>query len=204
MAPHELGWGDTPEWEARLADLLEEEEAVKKVSPSLQTECTPAGSRFSSGDFVHVQFDGGSQDGVGVGGFVILTSEGKEVLRAGAYYGPGFTNNEAEAFALRDSLDCLDSLRRTNPALCIPVRVWGDSQLLIKHLLRQFKKPSKVRIYEAINRARELKRKWRDVAFRHTPRGFNVVADDMGRRAREAQADVVFWDAALPPDAPAN
>ncbi len=30
------------------------------------------------------------------------------------------------------------------------------------------------------------------------------MADDMGRRAREALADVIYWDGALPREAPAN
>lgn len=71
-------------------------------------------------------------------------------MRCGSYYGQGFTNNEAEAYALKDALECLECLKQRNPALDLPIRVWGDSQLLIKHLLGVFKKPSKVRIYEAV------------------------------------------------------
>ena len=76
---------------------MEEESLVEKVSPSLHTEYTPRGSRFVPGDFVHVQFDGGSQSGIGTGGFVITTHTGQELVRAGSYYGQGYTNNEAEA-----------------------------------------------------------------------------------------------------------
>ena len=36
----------------------------------------PAKSRFQLGKFAHVQFDGGSEDGVGTGGFVIIDGEG--------------------------------------------------------------------------------------------------------------------------------
>ncbi len=100
---------------------------MKSVSPSLHTECTPKGSRFLPGEYIHVQFDGGSQNGVGVGGFVIVTSHGSELVRAGAYYGVGFTNNEAEAYSMRDAMDCLAALRSTNPGLRLPVRMWGDS-----------------------------------------------------------------------------
>ncbi len=49
--------------------------------------------------------------GVGTGGFVIVNSAGEELIRAGSYYGQGFTNNEAEAYALKDALECLDCLR---------------------------------------------------------------------------------------------
>jgi ribonuclease HI len=57
----------------------------------------------------------------------LATSAGDELVRAGAYYGQGFTNNEAEAYALKDALECLEYLRARNPALDLPVRVWGDS-----------------------------------------------------------------------------
>ena len=38
----------------------------------------PAKSRFLTGKFVHVQFDGGSKDGLGTGGFVIINGKGKK------------------------------------------------------------------------------------------------------------------------------
>ena len=52
-----------------------------------------------------------------------------------------------------DALECLESLRQKNPSLRLPVRLWGDSQLVVKHLLGIFKKPGKVRIYDAVARA---------------------------------------------------
>ena len=45
-----------------------------------------------------------------MGEFVILDTDGKEVIRAGRYYRPGQTNNEAESFAIRDTLQCLSKL----------------------------------------------------------------------------------------------
>ena len=74
-----------------------------------------------------MQFDGGAQSGVGTGGFVIVRSNGEELVRAGRYYGPGYTNNEAEATAMLDALECLQCLRQKNPSLRLPVRLWGDS-----------------------------------------------------------------------------
>ena len=64
----------------------------------------PLRARFMKGKAVHVKFDSGSQDGIGTGGFVILDGDGKEIVRAGRFYGPGRTNNEAESFALRDAV----------------------------------------------------------------------------------------------------
>lgn len=49
------------------------------------------------------------------------------MVRCGSYYGQGFTNNEAEAYALKDALECLEYLKERNPALDLPIRVWGDS-----------------------------------------------------------------------------
>ena len=58
---------------------------------------------------------------------MVLDDQGKEVVRAGRYYGPGRTNNEAEAFAMRDSVQCLAKLRQTRDNLAKPARVFGDS-----------------------------------------------------------------------------
>ena len=48
--------------------------------------------------------------GMPTGGFVILDMDGKEVVWAGQYYGPGWTNNKAESFAIQDALQCLSKL----------------------------------------------------------------------------------------------
>ena len=76
-----------------------------------------------------------------MGRFVILDADGKEVIRAGRYYGPGQTNNEVESFAIRDALQCLSKLVQERPSLRHPVRVFGDSQLMIRFLTRVFKWP---------------------------------------------------------------
>ena len=62
-----------------------------------------------------------------MGGFVILDGEGKEVVCARRYYGPGQTNNEAESFAMRDAVHCLQALVDSCPDLRLPVRIFGDS-----------------------------------------------------------------------------
>lgn len=72
-----------------------------------------------------------------------MDSEGKEVVRAGRYYGPGRTNNEAEAFAMRDAVECLARIRHRRPELDLPVRVFGDSQLMIRFITRLYKRPSR-------------------------------------------------------------
>ena len=70
-----------------------------------------------------------------------MDSNSKEVVWAGHYYGPGQTNNETESFAMRDAGHCLQSLIDSRPDLQLPVRIFGDSQLLICFMLWIYKKP---------------------------------------------------------------
>ena len=105
VAPAEIGMyedGPPPEPasppKALLQDMATAEKALR------QQLHMPPKARFTSGPALHVQFDGGAQDGIGTGGFVILDGEGKELVRIGRHYGPGRTNNEAEAFAMRDAV----------------------------------------------------------------------------------------------------
>ena len=76
-----------------------------------------------------------------MGGFIILDGDGKEVIRAGRYYGPEQTNNEVESFVMRDAVHCLQSLINSQQDLRLPVRIFGNSQLLIRFMLRIYKKP---------------------------------------------------------------
>ena len=70
---------------------------------------------------------------------MILDVDSKGVVWAGHYYGPGHTNNKAERFAVWDTLQWLSKLVQELPALRRPVRVFGDSQLMIRFLMRIFK-----------------------------------------------------------------
>ena len=97
MVPPELEFYAPPASEL-VKDMKIAEDALKKPIH------LPPKARFVRGKAVHVQFDGGSAEGHGTGGFVILDCEGQEIIRVGRYYGPGRTNNEAEAFALRHAL----------------------------------------------------------------------------------------------------
>ena len=97
-APLEIGMEDPAREDPSPEDMKTAEGALQKPIH------LPPKARFSNGPHIHVQFDGGAQEGHGTGGFVILDQQQKEIVRAGRYYGPGRTNNEAEAFALRDAL----------------------------------------------------------------------------------------------------
>lgn len=66
------------------------------------------------------------------------------------------------------------------------VRIFGDSQLIIKWHLGLFKKIGKRSIYQTVHGAKELIKASRlRASFRNIPRHLNAAADDMARRARE-------------------
>ena len=107
----------------------------------------PAKSRFLPGKFMHAQFDGGSEDGLGTGGFVIIDGNEKEIVRMGTYYGSGWTNNEAKMFTARDCIVVLAKLSKKMPHLPLPIRVFRDSPLIIRFLTWQCKNPTKNTMY---------------------------------------------------------
>ena len=84
-----------------------------------------------------------------------MDADGVEVVRAGKYFGEGLTNNEAEAYALREAVACLRRLQIWRSDLRLPVRVFGDSQLLIRFLTGIYKRPNKNSIYDALEEARQ-------------------------------------------------
>ena len=55
-----------------------------------------------------------------------MDEAGNELVRAGLYYGPGYTNNEAEATALMDACECYQKMLNSTKKN-LPVRIWGDS-----------------------------------------------------------------------------
>lgn len=136
---------------------------------------------------------------------MILGAEGKEIVRVGRYYGPGRTNNEAEAFALRDAMQCLARLRRSRPELNLPARVFGDSQLMIRFMTRLYKRPQRHTIYWALEDTRRAESSLQQlVAYRHVTWEANTVPDDMARRALEDKGTIQHWAGNTPADAPAN
>ena len=182
VAPKELEFAvdedfPTPEKVASdwtLEDMATAERALRKPLS------IPAKSKFLPGKFVHAQFDGGSEEGLGTGGFVIIDGDGKEIVRMGTYYGSGRTNNEAEMFAARDCIAVLTKLSKRMPQLQLPIRVFGDSQLIIRFLTRQYKNPTKHTMYWALHEIWELEKHLKGpIAYRNIPRELNTVADNM-------------------------
>ena len=92
----------------------------------------------------------------------------------GRYYGPGKTNNEAEMFALRDAMAALADLLPSHPHLRHPVRVFGDSQLIIRFATRIYKKPGRHTTYWALEEVKRLESVIKKpVAYRNVPRDVN-------------------------------
>ena len=85
-----------------------------------------------------------------MGGFIILDGNRKEVIHTRRYNGPGQTNNEADSFAMWDVVHCLQSLIDCRPDLRLPVRIFGNSQLLIRFMLWIYRKPQQHTIYWAV------------------------------------------------------
>ena len=199
--PEGLGWDPENEWQLEEAEDLGADVARGVGDPAK----LPRRGMFAKGPFVHVAFDGGStRGGIATAGFVIADTQGKEVVRVGLPLGPGITNNEAESTACLEALRELARLQDLKtPNLAAPIRVLGDSQLILRMLLGVYKKARKPSLYIAIESVRALcrERGWR-VAFRAVPRQMNAVADDMCRRAEKENAKVSFSSGSCPEDAP--
>ncbi len=76
---------------AQAPDKLGMEQLGEPTAPQLEVMRTaetalwqpihlPATARFSPGTNIHVQFDGGAQDGHGTGGFVVLVHQQREIV----------------------------------------------------------------------------------------------------------------------------
>ena len=84
-------------------------------------------AHFVLGRAVHMQFDGGSEEGRATSSFVVLDADGVEIVCAGQYYSAGHTNKESKSFALEDTLQYLAKLVQDRQALRCPIWVFGNS-----------------------------------------------------------------------------
>jgi ribonuclease HI len=141
---------------------------------------------------VHIAFDGGSttvtsdKQSKSACGYIIADAKGREIVRVGLYLGGALTNNECEALGVQKALEHLLLIKKAGGySVDAPVRVFGDSQLIINFLTGVFK-PKRSSLYEAASTTKELARMWGDtVTYTHVIREYNTVADDMVRRARD-------------------
>ena len=105
---------------------------------------------------------------------------------------------------MRDALQCLSRITRRFQKMS-PIRVFGDSQLMIRFATGLYKKPHRQTIYWAIEDVKKMGRILNQpIAFRHVTRDANTVPDDMARRALEEKTDIIFWKGNVPEDAPKN
>ena len=84
-------------------------------------------------------FDGGSRNSEGTAGFVIAKSDGTEVRRTGIYLGAGYTVNDAEVVAMHRALLAVVHARRCGYLPNLPIRLLGDSQLIMRFMLRVYR-----------------------------------------------------------------
>ena len=95
-------------------------------------------------------FDGGSRSSEGTAGYVVAPSNGFELRRTGLYLGLGHTVNEAEVTALQRALRAVVHARNAGHLPDLPLRVLGDSQLIMRFMLRIYRQPRKPSLYEAV------------------------------------------------------
>ena len=76
---------------------------------------------------------------MGTAGFVIALSSGKELVRKGVYLGKGHTVNDSEVLALRCAVEELHKLEKKGVLPQLPIRILGDSQLIMRFMLRIYR-----------------------------------------------------------------
>jgi len=194
-------WSLENRWSAAETEEVDAQLLRRLATPAR----VPKWGIFRRGRFVHVAFDSSaSKTKVGTAGYVIANANGEEVVRKGVALGAGLTNNEAESTAALLALQHLARLQDDGALyLADPIRVLGDSQLVIRFLLRVFRRSTKPSLYLRIEQIKALvaERGW-VVSYRYVPRQLNPHADDMCRRARAAGCDVEYSDGELPEGAP--
>ena len=81
------------------------------------------------------RFDGGMKDGRGFFGYQVLKMDG-EVIRQGKGICNAITSNQAEYWALRNLLGALKEKKLDQST---PILIQGDSQLIIRQCLQQYR-----------------------------------------------------------------
>ena len=106
---------------------------------------------------------------------------------------------------MQDAVHCLQTLVDSRPDLRLPVRIFGDSQLLIRFMLQIYKKPQQHTIYWAVEDIKHTERVLgRLVAYCHVWREANCIADNMACRALAAKGDVTYMQGDMPNNTPSN
>ncbi|MBI5167719.1 MAG: ribonuclease HI family protein [candidate division NC10 bacterium] len=128
-------------------------------------------------DTLHVYIDGASRGNPGPAGVgVVLESEGGDFVGEDYRFIGKATNNTAEYRAL---LIALEKVRDLGYA---KVRIYTDSQLLVRHLNGDYRvrSPSLRNLYQ---RVIHLRRSFDSFSIQHLERGYNKRADLLANRA---------------------
>lgn len=134
---------------------------------------------------VQVYFDGLCQP-INPGGIAcyafLIKSEGKTLYKerglAAEPFSKDATNNVAEYTALVKALEWLLSSKRAQE----PVRVRGDSRLVISQMRGEFKVKAKA-IVPLFQKAALLRKEFADISFQWVPREENREADKLSEEA---------------------
>lgn len=134
---------------------------------------------------IHVYFDGLCQP-INPGGIAcyafLIKSESKVLHKdrglAAEPFSKGATNNVAEYTALVKALEWLVSNNKERE----PVRVKGDSKLVISQMMGEFKVKAKG-IVPLFQKAALLTKKFSDISFQWVPREENREADKLSEEA---------------------
>lgn len=134
---------------------------------------------------IHVFFDGLCQPvnprGIACYGFLVKREDEtiyKERGLAAEPFSEGATNNIAEYTALVRALEWLVANKHESE----PVRVKGDSRLVINQMIGEFKVKNKA-IILLFQKAAVLKNKFADITFQWVPREENKEADRLSEEA---------------------
>jgi len=130
-----------------------------------------------------VYSDGGALNNPGPAGLgVVITDERGQVLKKISQYIGRATNNQAEYKALILALKTVVELKKQAEWKEAAVRVFLDSELLVRQLNLQYKvkdKALQLLFLEVYNLAVSLKK----VSFTHIPREQNRLADQLVKQA---------------------
>jgi ribonuclease HI len=133
-----------------------------------------------------IKFDGGANGNPGEGGSgCVVYREGKPVAELGIYH-RNCTNNEAEYVGLIIGLQWMIE----NNLNHLPVKVQGDSMLVIKQMKKEYKVKA-ANLKEFYGTAVELASQFPHIEFEHIYREQNQAADRLSNEVRYIKENII-------------
>ncbi len=127
---------------------------------------------------IELYFDGASKNNGGESGCGFYITKGSENHKGYLYLGTQ-TNNFAEYSGLIIGLEHL--VKMSMDSNC-KIRIYGDSNLVIKQMTLQWKVKSE-NIKELFIKGQNLKNKFKNIEFIYIPREKNKIADTLANNA---------------------